>query len=92
MDSQILGLKERVSDRFSQWAGRYDKSVLQNLVFRHSHDMFVRQINPRPRRSASLLDVGCGTGELVFKLVGYSYSIDAQGVDISSDMIRIAKR
>ncbi len=91
MDAHVLAVKREVSDRFSQWAGRYDKSVLQNLVFGHSHNMFIQEINPTYKMRINLLDVGCGTGEFVFKMIGHSYNIRAYGVDISSDMIKIAK-
>ena len=89
--NQPFGLKKMVSDRFSQWAGRYDKSPLQNLVFRHSHNMFVREIEPYAAKRINLLDVGCGTGEFAFNVIGRSYRIKAHGVDISHDMIKVAR-
>lgn len=91
MDGQFLEIKKKVSERFSRWAATYDKSPLQNLVFRHSHNMFLREIKPRPRIRLNLLDVGCGTGEFAFRLTGYSNDIQIDGVDISPDMIKIAK-
>ncbi len=91
MERHHMRIKDDVSNRFSRWAGHYDTSLLQNIVFRNSHRMFAREIDTTSKRRIHLLDVGCGTGELVFKLTGLSYNIKAHGVDISKDMIRIAK-
>jgi len=91
MDNNILGLKQRSLERFNRWSENYDRCFLQHLVFRNSHDMFLREINPNPRVNMNVLDVGCGTGEFIFRLAGYSDNLRLNGLDFSSDMIKTAK-
>ena len=83
-------VKDDSTKRFNEWSKKYDKSMLQSLVFRNSHDMFIKHIihDNRPFR---ILDVGCGTGEFVTKLKGHKKDNQIFGVDISDDMIKIAK-
>lgn len=84
-------IKAKSFKRFNDWSKKYDRSILQRLVFRNSHDMFIRQIikDSRPFR---ILDIGCGTGEFALKLKGRRRDINISGVDISSEMINVAKK
>ena len=83
-------VKVKSSRRFDDWAKKYDRSILQSLVFRNSHEMFIRQI-VSDKTISRVLDIGCGTGELALKLKNYRSDIDISGIDISSNMINIAK-
>jgi ubiquinone/menaquinone biosynthesis C-methylase UbiE len=85
-----LVVKSKDFKRFNDWSKKYDKSILQFLVFRNSHDMFIRNLlqDNRPFR---ILDVGCGTGEFALKLKGNKKDANIYGVDISTDMIKVAK-
>jgi len=40
----------------------------------------------------SILDIGCGTGAILKKLLEQNHTIDAYGIDLSSNMIEVAKR
>lgn len=84
-------IKAKSFKRFNEWSKKYDKSVLQHLVFRNSHDMFIRHI-VQDKRPFRVLDIGCGTGEFILKLKSYRRDINIFGVDISSEMINIAKK
>ena len=83
-------VKEKASNRFDLWSKKYDKSILQRLVFRNSHDMFIKHI-AREQRPMKILDVGCGTGEFAMKLKGERSNIEMFGIDISPEMINIAR-
>jgi ubiquinone/menaquinone biosynthesis C-methylase UbiE len=76
--------------RFNEWAKKYDRSALQSLVFRNSHEMFIRQIIS-DKKVFRFLDIGCGTGELSVKLKNHRIDIDISCIDLSSDMISIDK-
>jgi len=84
-------IKNKSFKRFNEWSKKYDKSVLQRLVFRRSHDMFMEGLlnDKRPFR---ILDIGCGTGEFALKLKEQRQDIRFAGVDISTEMINVAKK
>ncbi|MFQ5952794.1 MAG: class I SAM-dependent methyltransferase [Candidatus Omnitrophota bacterium] len=84
-------IKNKTSEKFSEWAEEYDRSLLQGLVFRQSHDMFLSQIKSHPEiDKLRVLDVGCGTGKFISSLLDQSGGIKLDGVDISPDMIKVA--
>ncbi len=84
-------VKDKSFSRFNDWSKKYDKSVLQALVFRNSHDMFIKHI-VMDRRAGNVLDVGCGTGEFMLRLKEERNDLNIFGVDLSSDMISVAKK
>ncbi|MBN1872199.1 MAG: methyltransferase domain-containing protein [Candidatus Omnitrophica bacterium] len=84
-------VKTQATGRFNEWSKKYDRSILQHLVFRNSHDMFIRHINSE-KRPLKILDVGCGTGEFAMKLKGGRQDIQMFGIDISPEMIGIARK
>lgn len=83
-------VKAYSSKRFDEWSKKYDRSLLQFLIFRRSHNMFISNIM-RDARKIKILDVGCGTGEFAMKLKNYKRDASVHGIDISPDMIKIAK-
>ena len=83
-------VKHKSSKRFDNWSRKYDRSILQFLVFRQSHDMFLKNILSDNAISKTL-DVGCGTGELALKLKQTKKELDVSGVDLSPEMVSIAK-
>ena len=83
-------VKEKSSKRFDKWSTKYDRSILQPLVFRTSHEMFLKNI-VHDDTICRVLDVGCGTGELALRLRRSKNNIYTCGVDISLEMVDIAK-
>lgn len=83
-------IKEKSSKRFDEWSKKYDRSLLQFLVFRRSHNMFMSNIM-HDARKIRILDVGCGTGEFAMKLKSFKKDASICGLDISPDMITTAK-
>lgn len=83
-------IKSKSSKRFDDWSRKYDRSLLQFLIFRRSHNMFISSIM-RDSRDIKILDAGCGTGEFAMKLKSCKKEASVYGLDISPDMIRIAR-
>ncbi len=83
--------------RFDAWAATYELSDLQALVFDPVHvvvaDVLRRHV---PGRRASLLDLGCGTGRMLRRLLSSSAdtvaAADAVGVDPAPGMLAEARK
>ena len=88
-----VAIKHTTKEYFNDWAHSYDKSILQHLVFRASHKMFSNRITNihNEKNDIKILDVGCGTGEFISNLGPQFKEAEFYGVDLSSDMIKIAK-
>jgi ubiquinone/menaquinone biosynthesis C-methylase UbiE len=81
-------LKKAVAKKyFDRWALTYDRSILQHVIFRASHEMFIKEIKTIERDGLRVLDIGCGTGELAKKLTSRLNGAEVHGVDISKTMI-----
>ena len=80
--------KAQASRQFERWSVRYDRSVLQWLLFGPSHRVLLgRMRGPLGDRPATVLDVGCGTG--VFAALARSAfpSASIWGVDLVAAML-----
>lgn len=89
MSYEIIKKKHRL--RFDKWSRKYDRSILQRIVFNRTHDVFARELSPFLKNGARILDVGCGTGKFAFKLSNLTKNLKIHGVDLSKDMIERAK-
>ena len=67
---------------FRAWSAFYDNPVQQKLYFGPIQDSVMAKLGAAPGR---VLDLGCGTGELIVKLTGRG--IDTIGLDLSRDML-----
>jgi ubiquinone/menaquinone biosynthesis C-methylase UbiE len=79
-------------DLFDHWAPRYDRSLLQPVLFVPTHLAVLdaaRRDGPHPR---DVLDLGCGTGRLLERAAERWPDARFAGVDIASNMIAEAKR
>ncbi|MDG5471697.1 class I SAM-dependent methyltransferase [Jeotgalibacillus sp. ET6] len=80
---------------FNLWANEYDKTVQvseENNVYpfagyKKSLNMIFNEVMKNPQ--STVLDIGFGTGVLTGKLYEHGHSID--GIDFSSEMIRLAQ-
>jgi len=84
-------IKKRHGLRFDRWSNKYDRSILQKILFNRSHDMFFGEVLPLLKKGARVLDVGCGTGKFAFRLSGVTRGVKIHGIDISKEMIDKAK-
>jgi ubiquinone/menaquinone biosynthesis C-methylase UbiE len=84
--------KHTARTRFDRWAVSYDRSWLSELVFcpsmRACHEEILRWQAERGGRAYRLLDVGCGTGNLLLSLGGDSQAEQLVGLDYSEEMVR----
>jgi len=84
---------ENVENHFDEASKNYDKyKYRKNFV---NNVFFVRQtlvqqfIEEQNNKDLSILDCGCGTGEIVIELAKKGYNIN--GFDISNNMVRVTK-
>jgi len=81
-----------VAEMFDRIADRYD---LMNLVMTWGQEpRFIRdtidavQLGPAPK----VLDVATGTGDLAFEAANQRYGAEIHGLDISTEMLEVARR
>jgi ubiquinone/menaquinone biosynthesis C-methylase UbiE len=75
---------------FDVWALFYDLPWLQRSVYRPPHDAVLTEL--RGARCRRVLDVGCGTGQLVARLRRELRGVELVGCDFSGGMLRQAQR
>lgn len=76
--------------RFDRWAGSYELSQLQRVLYGPAHDAVLRYARRHSPRPGTILDVGCGTGRLVARLGSAYAQAHVVGVDAATGMIREA--
>ena len=82
-------IKERSKIAFNQQALTYDKDIKGQ----HARNLYPYILNMlKDRHFSSILDLGCGTGELLYQIQQIYHSKDLTGIDISDKMIDIANR
>jgi len=72
---------------FDEWSSTYDEDHL-SAYFVYCHDKLFRYM--RLHNNANILDLGCGTGEAVFKLAENFPDNMIFGVDLSKEMLKKA--
>ncbi|MGB8698253.1 MAG: class I SAM-dependent methyltransferase [Thermosynechococcaceae cyanobacterium] len=76
-------------DLFDRWAPWYD-TVIPSVFYRAIHQRLLASIQLPP--AAKVLDLGCGTGQLLNRLAGVYPDLQGFGLDLSPEMIRQARR
>jgi ubiquinone/menaquinone biosynthesis C-methylase UbiE len=78
-------------EHFNDWSRTYDESWVQRFAAPAHQDMLDVAVNvvSAPR---SILDVGCGTGQLLIKAAARWPSAQLAGVDPAEGMVEIARR
>lgn len=85
--------KAAAQRQFDSWAGWYDKSILNRLLFRPGYEVLLEEIvawrgdDPGAFR---LLDVGCGTGTLAGLITGSTLPGTVVGLDYALEMCKNA--
>ncbi|MBM3283685.1 methyltransferase domain-containing protein [Candidatus Gottesmanbacteria bacterium] len=79
---------ERSSIKQFDWWGKHQ--VLFHSWFQHINKQIAKMI--KPKEGMSILDVGCGWGLLLKKLAQLDMDLNLYGIDISPEMILIAKK
>lgn len=87
-------VKAGAQAQFDRWAASYDRSWLNELVFYPTIRTCLEEIEnwqqQRGRGAYALLDVGCGTGNLLAHLAQDQYAQELIGLDYSPEMVRRA--
>lgn len=78
-------------ERFSRWAGGYDRARFQRHIAR-IHDAMLATVADDPSSPTEILDVGCGTGRFLGKAGRRWPSARLVGVDPAEGMIAVARR
>ena len=76
---------------YRDWAANYDEDVFDRLGFVGSARIAELLVAHLPDRSASVLDLGCGTGAVGVRLAELGVTA-IDGVDLSPEMLAIAER
>ena len=88
MESNKNVFKENSKINFNKQAESYDKSANGKFVAPMYNEIINRIMLIKPKK---LLDVGCGTGNVLMKLVENN-NIELYGLDLSEKMIDVAKK
>jgi ubiquinone/menaquinone biosynthesis C-methylase UbiE len=74
---------------FDRWAPSYDW-LFPSVFYRAVHKRLLESVDlPKP---ANVLDIGCGTGRLLERLATQFPDLQGTGLDLSSNMLRIARQ
>jgi SAM-dependent methyltransferase len=84
-------MSSRGADRwfFDVWSVGYDWPIAQRLAYRPVHDAVLHALG-RGTRGRRVLDVGCGTGELLRRVTAAFPGTKVVGCDFSAGMLRRA--
>jgi len=86
-------MKVLAKEQFEAWAGTYDRSLLNRLLFQPSYRMFLEELYAWRGGSDEpfdLLDIGCGTGTFDAMLAGSPLPARVVGLDYAESMSRVA--
>ena len=85
----MLVARFRVTDDAAFWDGIAEKYAKQAVANPEAFDAKIAVTKSRMKATDVVLDIGCGTGSLALRLAGSAAEV--HGLDISSEMTRIAK-
>jgi ubiquinone/menaquinone biosynthesis C-methylase UbiE len=74
---------------FDCWASTYDW-LFPSVFYQAIHKRLLEYVDLPPR--ANVLDLGCGTGRLLNRLAKTFPDLHGMGVDLSSQMLQVARR
>lgn len=81
---------------FGRWARYYDSRFLRTLYFERLYRKLLGMLGrfhlSSQSRSFRVLDVACGTGELLFRLASKAPHLGYAGVDLTPEMLAIARQ
>ena len=82
---------DSTASRFDRWASSYEDNTLQQYLFvpvQQTALHLAGQLLPQARR---VLDVGCGTGQLLRHARPYYPTAQLDGVDLAGQMVATAR-
>lgn len=88
----MCDIREKESIKiFNKWAPRYERGFW-GFYFRTVYRNILALTEKYISHNSKILDIGCGTGELVFLLSGKAPEGEIIGLDISKEMIETAQK
>jgi ubiquinone/menaquinone biosynthesis C-methylase UbiE len=84
-------MTDRDVDRSGRWAPNYDRSFLQRALFGPVQDATIAAAAGHSARPRVILDVGCGTGQLLGRLAARFPAAELVGADAAAGMIEQAR-
>ncbi len=91
-----LSFEQKNKVMFGRWAKFYDSRFLRQLYFERLYRKLMMisdgfHLYPWPP-SFRVLDVACGTGELLFRLASKAPQADYAGLDLTPEMLAVARK
>lgn len=84
--------KENARREFDAWSIHYDRSLLQRLFFRPTHEKVLSVLSTAGvAPAARILDIGCGTGLFMRRLLEADPACHVTGLDLSEQMLARAR-
>lgn len=83
--------EDRDVAHFDRWSSHYDRSVLQRLFFGPVQDATISEAAISARSFEAVLDVGCGTGQLLRRMNRRFPDAELLGVDPAPGMVKQAQ-
>ena len=75
------------------WADKYDKLWVQKYSLKPTRNYIVKALSKYIKNDGiKVLDLGCGTGELIFELTNKFNNLEVTGIDFSEKMLEISKK
>lgn len=91
-DPQIPRADRLVEYLFRLWSGIYDQAIFQKPFYRRVHRAVLGALDASDPRAREILDLGCGTGQLTADLAARYPAAHVTGLDLSADMLAVARR
>ncbi len=85
----MKNLEQKNKEFFDKIAGHYDKRIFKSLLL-NPVKRAVEFVNVK--KNSKILDAGCGTGNLLKILETKDRALKLYGVDISKEMLKIARK
>jgi len=85
-------MKDSYQITFETWdkiAGLYEDKFMDLDLYNDSYDVFLKHL---PSKEASILELGCGPGNITKYLLSKRPELKVLGIDISENMLALAKR
>lgn len=88
-NKQIPETSWAVKFLFRWWSSFYDNPLPQKIFYGRIHKKLLNKLGHQD--FTNIMDVGCGTGKLIEKMTGCWPKADFSGLDISPEMLEVAK-